>query len=309
MIDEIQKIQNWSETVKKLWDQDRLENRPMHVILSGSSSLDLEKGIGESLAGRFEIIPAIHWTWPMFNEATRRSFDEFIYFGGYPGSYDFINDEERWRSYIQNAIIEPVLAKDILLHVQINKPALLRRLFQLGADFSGQVLSLQKATGQLQDAGNTTTLSHYIDILERAFLLSGLQKIETHKTRLRAFSPKFMVHNSALMSAIGNYSFDEARSRPEIWGRYLESAVGAFLVNQKRLYGFEVMYWRHKNDEIDFVVQYRGRILGLEIKTSHKSTKGLTSFRKVFPDSRCEVLDYESGSAAKFLCSNVIDYF
>ena len=84
---------------------------------------------------------------------------------------------------------------------RVDKPALLRRLFQLGCLYSGQILSYQKMLGQLTDAGNTTTLAHYLELLSGAGLLTGLNKYSTQLIRQKGSSPKLHVMNTALMTA------------------------------------------------------------------------------------------------------------
>lgn len=291
ILDEIQKIEGWSETVKRLWDEDVRENSRLRVVLSGSSALNIQSGLTESLAGRFEIVPATHFGWPQFHELTGKGFEHFVFFGGYPGALTFIADEARWRAYVTQSIVESILSKDILLLTRVDKPALLRRLFQLGCEFSGQILSYQKAIGHLQDAGNTTTLAHYLTLLDQAFVLSGLQKFERSPFRKRASSPKFQVYNTALMGALGGYTFEEARKRPDIWGRYLESTVGAHLVNRARVEGINVFYWREGKDEVDFVVKKGTRITAIEVKTQVRGkVSGLKRFKEKVPKAHIEVL-------------------
>ncbi|OGQ34463.1 MAG: hypothetical protein A3F16_02240 [Deltaproteobacteria bacterium RIFCSPHIGHO2_12_FULL_43_9] len=279
VLDEIQKISNWSETVKRLWDEDVSSQRRLKVVLSGSSSLKIQTGLSESLAGRFEIIPATHGSWNDFKKLTSGTINEYIFFGGYPGALQFIKDEERWRSYITNSIIENVISKDILLLTRVDKPALLRRLFQLGCEYSGQILSFQKAIGFLQDAGNTTTLAHYLDLLNQAYVLAGLQKFEFRKFRLRNSSPKFLVHNTALIGALGGYRFDDAQNNPAVWGRYLESCIGSHLLNYSRVEGFELFYWREGIHEVDYIIRMGSKILAIEVKSS---VMGKTSGLKMF---------------------------
>jgi len=309
-LDEIQKISNWSEAVKKLWDEDKSKKNKIYVCLTGSSSLSIQSGLSESLAGRFEVVPATHGTWSDFKELTNGKLEQYIYFGCYPGSLDLISDEERWRAYVNQSIIEAVLSRDILLLARVDKPSLLRQLFHLGCEYTGQILSFNKMIGQLQDAGNSTTLSHYLSLLDQAFMLKGLQQFHLQGIRTRASSPKYQVHNNALLSALGIYSFKEAYSSPEIWGRYVESCVGTYLVNQARIDGFNVFYWRVKNDEVDFVVQKgRNKILAIEVKSGRRGKlSGLKEFKKKFPDSKTLVLQLQDGSLGEFLLKNPLDY-
>ncbi|MCY4590325.1 MAG: ATP-binding protein, partial [Alphaproteobacteria bacterium] len=152
VIDEIQKISNWSETVKGLWDADRRLDRPLHVILLGSAPLLMQQGLSESLAGRYETVRLMHWSFAEMSAAFGFDLQRYVYFGGYPGGAPLIPEQSRWRAYIAEALVEPNIERDILAMQRVDKPALLKRLFQLGAEYSGQILSFNKMLGQLQDA-------------------------------------------------------------------------------------------------------------------------------------------------------------
>lgn len=283
VIDEIQKIENWSETVKLLWDTDTRQKRQLKVILLGSSRLLLQRGLTESLAGRFEQTYMGHWSFTEMQQAFGWSAGQYVWFGGYPGSQGLIQQEDRWKAYVQNSLIETSISKDILMLTRVDKPTLMRRLFELGCLYSGQILSYTKVLGQLQDAGNTTTLSHYLELLDTAGLLAGIEKFASDVIRQRSSSPKFQVHNTALVSAQRPESFSEISTRPDEWGRMVESAIGAHLINQALTRGFTLHYWRERSEEVDFVLEYKGKIVALEVKTSAvKSTAGMTSFQKQF---------------------------
>jgi predicted AAA+ superfamily ATPase len=287
-IDEIQKVPRWSELVKGLWDADRAENLPLHVVLLGSSPWLMQKGLTESLAGRYEPIRMTHWSYSEMQAAFDFSLDEYIYFGGYPGSATLIHEESRWRQYVRSALIHPNIEKDILQMTRVDKPALLKTLFELGCGaYSGQIISYTKLQGQLQDAGNTVTLAHYLELLSQAGLLSGLSKYAGQKHRQRASSPKLNAHNTALISALGGYTLAEARSDRTYWGRLVESTVGAHLINTATD-GCEVQYWRESPDEVDFVLTNGRKLLAIEVKSGAKYAlpKGLEVFSAKFRDAR-----------------------
>ena len=266
VFDEIQKVPNWSETVKGLWDADRARDLPMHVVLLGSAPLAIQSGLSESLAGRFESIRVTHWSFPEVSTAFNLTLDQYVYFGGYPGAAVLATDEERWRSYILQALIEPHLERDLLAMTRVDKPALLKQLFELGASYSGQILSYNKMLGQLQDAGNTTTLARYMDLLHTAGLLAGLQKHSGSMHRRRGSSPKLGVLNTALMSAMSGYTFAEAKADRTFWGRLVESCVGAHLLNTSSL-NMGVSYWRDGPHEVDFVLKTGPRVRAIEVKS------------------------------------------
>lgn len=281
VIDEIQKVGNWSEAVKLLWDVDTRKKRNLKVILLGSSRLLLQKGLTESLAGRFEVTYVGHWSFPEMQQAFGWDAKQFVWFGGYPGSAPLIQDEKRWKEYICHSLIETSISKDILMLTRIDKPALMRRLFELGCSYSGQILSYNKIMGQLADAGNTTTLSHYLQLLDTAGLLAGLEKYAKDMIRKRASSPKFQVHNTALISAQRHEFINEILLRPEDWGRCVESTVGAHLINYTYAENINLYYWREGNDEIDYVIEKKGKTIGIEVKSgAGKQTSSVAVFQK-----------------------------
>ena len=251
ILDEIHKIHGWSESVKRLWDEDTLKGNRLHVVLLGSSPLLIHKGLTESLAGRFEIIHVTHWSFDEMQKAFGWDVDEYIYYGGYPGSATLINNHIRWANYIKDSLIETTISKDIFHMTRIDKPILLRRVFELGCLYSGQVLSYQKMLGQLQDAGNTVTLAHYLKLLESAGLIAGLAKYAGQKVRQRGSSPKFQVMNTALITAQQSSSFSDAKKNGEFWGHLVESSVGATILNKIKGKGIDLFYWAGNNREVD----------------------------------------------------------
>lgn len=283
VIDEIQKIANWSEAVKKEWDDDTFHGRNIKVLLLGSSRVLLEKGLSESLAGRFEEIRMSHWRYREMQECFGFSLDQYMFYGGYPGAATLIGDEDRFGQYIQSAIIEATINKDILMDTPISKPALLRQTFELGAAYSGELLSLNKMLGSLQDAGNTVTLAGYINLLDESGLLCGLQKFSMDMARRRASIPKLQVYNNALKMVYSPLTFEQVILNRKAWGRIFESAIGAYLVNQAFVHRFEVFYWRERDDEVDFVLRKKGAVVAIEVKSNaEKRTEGLDKFRKLF---------------------------
>jgi len=288
ILDEVQKVIGWSETVKRLWDEDTSNKLPLHVIVLGSSPLLVQRGLTESLAGRFEIIPVTHWSLAEMEEAFGWAVEQYVFYGGYPGAADLVHDRERWSNYIVHSLIETTVARDILLMTRVDKPALLRRLFELGCAYSGQVLSYQKMLGQLQDAGNTTTLSHYLNLLEGSGLLAGLPKYAGAKIRQRASSPKLQVLNTGLMTAQRALSMEEVRKDTDYWGRLVESAVGATLINGLRGKSAQVFYWLSRSREVDFVLCRGDVLVAIEVKSGRRraSLSGMDAFSKAFEVTR-----------------------
>lgn len=287
VFDEIQKIPDWSETVKGLWDADRNSNCPLHVVILGSAPLLIQSGLRESLAGRFELIPVTHWSFEEMSEAFGFDLHHYLYFGGYPGAVPLVRDPDRWRGYVLNALVEPSIERDLLAMTRVNKPALLKQLFELGRTYSGQILSYTKMLGQLQDAGNTTTLPRYLDLLSSTGLLTGLPKYSNRPLQVKASSPKFNVLNTALLTAGSGYSFEEAQADRTFRGRLVESAVGAHLFNSAAS-DTRLHYWREASFEVDFVLQRGFRIIPVEVKSSVKRRplQGMDEFRRRFNPHR-----------------------
>jgi predicted AAA+ superfamily ATPase len=303
VLDEIQKIPGWSETVKRLWDEDTRRKRPLKVVLLGSAPLLIAHGLTESLAGRFETLRLPHWSFGEMRQAFGWSLEQYLYGGGYPGAAPLINDHERWARYIADSLIETSIARDVLLLTRVDKPALLRRLFELACRYSGQALSYTKMLGQLQDAGNTTTLAHYLDLLAAAGMVCGLQKYAGDRARSRSSSPKLQVFNTALMTVTSGTSPDELRTDREFRGRLVESAVGAHLANAAATGECELFYWNERGREVDFVIKVRSRLIGIEVKSGRAPTAhpGTMAFAESFKTYRSLLVGGDGISVEEFL--------
>jgi predicted AAA+ superfamily ATPase len=310
VIDEIQKIPDWSNQFKIQWDKDSFDHVPIKLILLGSSQLMLQKGLSESLAGRFEVIYIPHWSYTEMHDAFGFTVEDFIWFGGYPGPADLITDESRWKEYIRHSLIETTLMRDILLMVRIDKPVLLRNLFDLACSWSGQILSYNKILGQLKDAGNTTTLAHYLKLLEGAGMIRGLEKYSPSTIRQRASSPKFQVFNMALMSALSTMQRHEIISQPELYGRWVESAIGTHLLNQSITENINLYYWREGNHEVDFVLQKGNKTIGIEVKSGrNKLSTGIPAFNQRFNPTKILLVGREGIPTEEFLVTPVSSLF
>lgn len=310
VIDEIQKIANWSEAVKKEWDEDSFHDSNIKVLLLGSSRVLLERGLSESLAGRFEEIRMSHWSYKEIRECFGLTLDQYIFYGGYPGATTLAGDSDRFAQYIQSSIIDATINKDILMDTPISKPALLRQTFELGAAYSGNLLSLNKMLGSLQDAGNTSTLAGYVNLLNESGLLGGLQKYSVDTSRRRASIPKFQVYNNALKMVYTPLSFEQAILDRKTWGHIFESAVGAYLVSQAFIHRFEVFYWRERNDEVDFVLRKRDTLVAIEVKSNaEKRTEGLDKFRQLFHPKAAFIVGDGGISAEEFFTMDLNKLF
>ena len=310
VLDEIQKIPHWSETVKRLWDEDTRRRRPLKVVLLGSAPLLIAKGLTESLAGRFETLRLPHWTYSEMREGFGWDLEKFLYFGGYPGAAPLIKDPARWSRYIADSLIETSISRDVLLLTRVDKPALLRRLFELACRYSGQVLSYTKMLGQLQDAGNTTTLAHYLDLLAGAGMVCGLSKYAGDAARSRASSPKLQVFNTALMAVVSGLSPQEALADREFRGRLIESAVGAHLANAAASGECELYYWRDVGKEVDFIAKAKSRVTAIEVKSGRapQAHSGIRALSEAFKAKRTLLVGGDGISVEQFLREPVLKH-
>ena len=311
VFDEIQKILNWSETVKGLWDADRWDDCPLHVVLLSSAPLAMQTGLSESLAGRFLPIRLAHWSFTEMSAAFDFDFESYIYFGGYPGSVESAGNQGNWRDYITGALAESTIERDILAMRRVDKPVLLKRLCELGALYSGRILSYNKMLGQLKDAGNTTTLAHYLDLLSKAGLIAGLEKYAGGSSRRKASSPKLNVLNTALMSAYSGFTFEEARADQSFWGYLVESAVGAHLLNTGTQNNLRLYYWRDGYHEVDFVLESGRRIIAFEVKGGLRKVNisGLKEFEKRFKPLRSVLVGGDGIPVEEFLSIPAKEWF
>ena len=313
VIDEIQKINNWSEAVKREWDEDTRNHIELKVVLLGSSRLLLKKGLTESLAGRFELIRLGHWCYQEMHEAFGTTLDQYIYFGGYPGAAHLVGDEKRWRKYIKDSLVTPSIEKDVLMTSTIYKPALMKQLGELWCSYCAEILSLAKLMGQLQDAGNVTTLASHLELLDQCTLLTGLQKYAYDDARKRASIPKYQVYNNALLTAYRGRSLQADRTDPTLWGRWVESAVGAHLIGSAEEMDYQVFYWREsaksrgdKDMEVDFVIVNNGEVTAIEVKSGRRSmNSGLPAFVKAFHPHKSFVVGTGGVSIEDFLSCDI----
>ncbi len=301
VLDEVQKAPGWSETVKRCWDEDTRSGLRLRIALLGSSPLLLGRGLTESLAGRFETTRVAQWSYAEMHAAFGWPLERYLFFGGYPGAAPLVADEARWRQYVVDSLIETSVSRDILLLTRVDKPALLRQLFGLACAYSGQVLSYTKMLGQLQDAGNTTTLAHYLELLQGAGLVTGLQKFSGSDARQRGSSPKLLALDTGLMSAMGNGTFSEVRGDGAAWGRLVETAVGGHLARA----GLAVTWWREGNREVDYVVQRGGRVTAIEVKSGTRATSlpGLAAFADRYSPDRRLVIGADGVALEEFFGS------
>ena len=313
VIDEVQKIDNWSEVVKREWDEDSRRRVNLKVVLLGSSRLLLKRGMTESLAGRFELIRLGHWSLQEMRDAFGVTLDQYIYFGGYPGPAGMIDKEKRWRKYIKDSLVAPAIEKDVIMTSNIYKPALMKQLFEVGCGYSAEILSLTKLMGQLQDAGNVTTLAAYLDILAECALLTGLQKYAHDDARKRGSIPKYQVYNNALLTAYKGHSFIADRTDTKLWGRWVESAIGTHILSMAEELDYKVYYWREpsrskdeSDKEVDFIIDNDGELTAIEVKSGRRGmNSGLPAFVEAFHPKRAYIVGTGGVSLEDFLSCDI----
>lgn len=310
VIDEVHKIDNWSEEVKRQWDADTFNDVNMKVVILGSSRLLLKDGLTESLAGRYEMIRMPHWSYREMHDAFGMDVERYIFFGGYPGGASLTGNETRWRRYIKDSIIAPAIERDILMTKTIYKPELMKQLFELGCTYSGEEISLTKLLGQLQDAGNVTTLANYLTTLDESQLLCGLQKYANDNARKYNSVPKLYVYNTSLLSALSGVTFEKAYTAPKEWGRWVESAVGAHILIQTEEHDYKVYYWRDRDKEVDFVIENNRQCIAIEVKSGRRTTNaGLPEFVKRFNPTHSLVVGSGGVPVEEFLQWNLGELF
>jgi predicted AAA+ superfamily ATPase len=311
IVDEVQKIPNWSETVKQLWDADSADGTKLKVVLLGSAPLLVQHGLTESLMGRFEVIRVPHWSFLEMRECFGYTVDQYIMYGSYPGSATIVQDHERWVHYILESIIEPTISKDVLLLSRVDKPILLRLLFELSCAYSGQLLSYTKMLGELDGVGNTVTLAHYLQLLSGAGMVQGLQKFSNATVRTRNSIPKLQVFNTALMSALHGNTMNQAKSDPAYWVRLTESAIGAHLANAAVIGDCELFYWRDRNKEVDFVLRKGSDVIAIEVGSGvrKKITLGMKQFEKQFKPVKSLLVGPSGIGIESFLLQPVKSWF
>lgn len=294
VIDEVQKIDNWSEAVKAEWDKDSLDRRPLKVILLGSSRLLLEKGLEESLAGRYEKLDMTFWTYDEMHDAFNMTRDEYIYFGGFPGLYEYIHDETRWRYFVENSIISPFLLRDITELEEIRNPTLLTHVFAIGSSLSSRERTIRAFHSEL-NGGTMPTIMNYLNLLDKTMMLKPIFKFRSSDTEKYNSSPKMQVYNNAYLTANRNVRFRDVRENNDEWGQWVESAIGAFLLSMAPSLGYKVMYWREERKykdkqgktrtgifEVDYILQKGDSIVAIEVKSNRvKNLSGINEFRKV----------------------------
>lgn len=285
-IDEIQKCHNWAEAIKSLYDETKRSKKNLQCVLLGSSSLAIQKGLSESLTGRFQILRAYHWNFDESKRGYELSFDDYLRYGGYPGSYQFIHDDDEWAQYVANSIVQTVVEKDILQYNTVKSPALFKQTFEIIMSYPAQEISYTKLLGQIQDKGNVELVKYYIQLFEGAFLLKALEKFSAKAVLTKASSPKILPLAPSLAYLQIRAPYEEQER-----GRIFETIVGGQLVRT----GEKLTYWREGSLEVDFVLSKGRNIWAIEVKSGRKkSAKSLGLFKQKFPQAKSCIISPEN---------------
>lgn len=285
VIDEIQKCENWAAVIKKLWDEDKKNNKKFPCILLGSSSLEIQKGLTESLTGRFQLHKAFHWNFEESKNGYKLPFKEYLKIGGYPGSYQF-KDKSDWSKYVKQSIISTVIEKDILQYHTVKSPALFKQAFEIIMSYPAQEISYTKLLGQIQDRGNTELVKYYLSLYEGAFLVKVLEKYSGKKIIMKSSTPKILPLAPCLY-----YLEIQDEYKGEELGRVFELIVGAQLVRTEE----DLFYWREGDNEVDFVLKKGRKLYAIEVKSGRKkSIHGLQKFQTKFSEAKLIMITFDN---------------
>lgn len=286
LLDEVQFLPDWTRVVKSAVDQIYRMKIPVHIIATGSSALKVGAGAKETMAGRFERLAICHWAPSDIQKAFRLTPKEavtrYLRFGGFPGGMNLISDLQRWRAYIRDSIMEPAIGRDLIHAEKIRKPSLFRQVFGICTKYPSEIVSLGKIGGALLEEGTLDTISQYLEILQEAYLVAPIRKFSRKEIRRRASPPKLIPLSNAFLAASGHENLPTHQSDPQAWGRWVETACIAFLINS----GLTVHYWREEPFEVDVVVENADGEWAIEIKSgafSGGDLRGLFEFCKKFP--------------------------
>ena len=302
VFDEIQVIPCWSSVVKGLWDADRdLRRRPQVVIL-GSAPLSVQPDLAENLAGRFEPLSVPFWSLHEMEEAFGFDLQRYLYFGSYPGAAGLAVEgrEDQWRAVVLDGCLRPIIGREIVALTRVDEPALMKHLFEMGAHYSGRIVSSKELLGYFSDAKNATMLSRYLALLEAVGFVAGLSGYATGPPARRS-SRKLLALNPAVLTTLSRFDFRDALEDRAFWGRVVESAVGAHLFQTRRA-SDGLYYWRAGNAEVDFVLERGHHLLAIEVESGARGAHaGFAAFRAKYPHARRLLVGDSGVPVAEFL--------
>ncbi len=292
-IDEAQRVKNIGLTVKQMHDA----NTGCHIIVSGSSALELSNAINEPLTGR-------KWEYQLFT----LSFQELqqdknwltevqlletrLVFGSYP---DVVNHPGNEIEVLRN-LTNSYLYKDIFSFQDIRKPQLVEKLMQLLAFQMASEVSYHELAQQLEV--NTRTVEHYIDLLEKTFVLFRLPSFSRNlRNELKKSRKVYFYDNGIRNSIISNFNSVNLRNDTgQLWENYLISErmkKNAYATQYAKTY-----FWRTtQQQEIDYIEDYNGQLHAYEMKWGKKSGNPSVVFTNAYPDSSFTAINKENYTA------------
>lgn len=283
ILDEIQKVENWTELVKALWDKTR--KRGLRVVLLGSTSLNhcLTHSGRESLAGRFFPIYVPHWSYPETKEAFGSSIEEFSLFGGYPKAMEFANDREKWIEYIGGSIINPIIDVDIFLQGNFKKIENLRRAFRVLCQEANVEINYTKLLQEIQQSGNTDIVKRYLEGYYDSFLLSQISLIDDNGNEDSRGTSKIMINCPAVFT-FGRSSFEGVKKDRVRFHQAVASEL-------KRIPNNSFGYWQKSEDTgmTYFIRTTDNKVFGIYIDqdgSRWSATKSYDQFRRTFKGAR-----------------------
>ncbi len=284
LLDEIQKLSNWEDQVKRIYDTFK----NIKIIISGSESLFIKKRSKETLAGRifeFKVEPLSFREFLEFKNAKFKPielyekklfklFNEFILTQGFPELVG-IKDRDIIKKYVKESIVEKVIYKDIPTLFKIKDVTIIESLLNILMEEPGQIIEISDLAKELKISRQA--LSNYFNYLEESFLVRKLYNFSTNRRKIER---KLKKYYPTVISVNLLFKGDElSKSRVFEW----------LLVNQLKA----EFFWRdpYKN-EVDVVLVDK-KPIPIEIKYGKIDTKGILAFMHKFNVNKGYIISNE----------------
>ena len=290
LIDEAQRVKNIGITLKLL-----IDNFPdVQIIATGSSSFELSNKIAEPLTGRkyeFQLYPFSLRELMQIN--TRKEINRLLEVRIIKGMYPDVVINKSESQYILKDITRSYLYRDILQFQTIRNPEVLNKLLQALALQIGNEVSYNKLANKLQIDKNT--ISNYIDILEKAFIIFRLNPFSRNiRNELKKLRKIYFIDTGIRNTLINNLNpLDIRQDAGSLWENFLISERVKFLNNHgyfKNLY-----FWRtHQQHEVDLIEKESGNMHGYEFKINAKKNKVPKIFKDNYPGVKIDFIDMDN---------------
>ncbi len=289
LFDEVQKVKNWEEQLKRIYD-----NYPnIKFIISGSESLFIRKKTRESLAGRmFEFhVKTLSFkeylsfknkkfdNFALYKEEILREFNQFLLSSGFP---EIINEnEEVIAKYIKDNVIDKIIYKDMAQILSIKEPAIIEQIFRIVLSDPGAIMNMENLSKEI--GLSRQTISLYLNYLEKSFLIKKLYTYSRNprktQTRMKKYYPVLFL--------------PELIKKAEMFGRLFENFVVLELDAE--------FFWRdtYKN-EVDIVKIEENKVLPIEVKSGKIEYDSLKLFMKKFKVNKGIILTYQAKDKVNF---------